>query len=225
LGLANVYFQQVAHGDELHSQAFFLERAASVTMAYADFDIDFGAFSTGSKASALDLQYIMASHWVVGGGYSRFKVDNFSELKSHNVEFGRYLDDSSRVLLTYAREKNDLVFALDNTDRTYGLEYKNVTKHPSTTTALTFDMKYNHIDGSAGSSDLFGVQGEYHFTLASSIIGGLQVTTGNQKGQQYNLGMLHFFTRFFALGVEFTRAQPDTGPHINTVALRARLLF
>jgi hypothetical protein len=225
LALATIYFQEVGHGDDPHSQAFFLERAASLTLGYTDFDIDLGPFATGGEASGLDVQYIMNTHWVVGGGYSRFEVDNFSEQDSHNVEFGRYLDDTSRVLLTYAKADNDMVFTPDTTTRTYGLEYKNVTKHPAATTAVTLDMKYNHIDASAGTSDLFGVQGEYHFTLASSVIGGVQVTTGEDEGYQYNLGALHFLTRFFAVGAEFTRKEPDTGTHTNTFAVRARLLF
>lgn len=221
-----LFLEEVNHGDQPHSQAFFLERAASLAVAYADLDVEAALLgSTSGKVSGFDLQYITEGSLVVGGGYSRVDIDNISATTTHNVEIGYYHTDTSRFLLTYANADNDFAFLADSTTKTYGLEYKNVTVHPSMTTALTLDMKYNHVDAAAGSGNLWEVQGEYHFTLASSLLAGVQVTTGVDKGTQYNLGFMQFLTRFFAVGAEFTRKEPDSGTHTNTVAVRARMLF
>ncbi len=222
---ATVFLQEVNHGNLPHSQAAFLERAASLSMAYADLDVDLGFFDTSGDVGGFDAQYITESHWVVGGGYSRFDIDGVSDMKSHNIEVGRYLDDTSRLLFTYAAADTESVFLPDNDTKTWGVEYKNVTIHPSMTTALTLDMKYNHIDDDAGSSNLYGIQGEYHFSLGSSVLAGVELTTGDDEGQKYNLGVMQYLTHFFAVGAEYTRGDPDTGPHTGTWAVRARMLF
>jgi hypothetical protein len=222
---ATIFLQEVNHGDLPHSQAFFLERAASLSMAYADLDVDLGFADTSGDFGAFDAQYITESHWVIGGGYTRFDIDRLSEVESHNVEFGRYLDDSSRLLFTYAKADTESPFLPDSRTQTYGLEYKNVTLHPSMTTALTLDMKYNHVDADTTSGNLYGLQGEYHFSLATSLLAGAEVTRGADAGEKYNLGLMQYLTRFFAVGTEFTRTNPDLGRHTSTWAVRARLLF
>ncbi len=224
---ATIFLQEVNHGNLPHSQAAFLERAASLSMAYADLDFESAFFDTSGDVGGFDAQYITESHWVVGGGYSRFEIDNVSETKTRNIEVGRYLDDTSRVLLTYSEAEADpvLAFLPEGETDTWGVEYKNVTVHPSMTTALTLDMKYNHIDGNAGSANLYGLQSEYHFALGTSVLAGIELTTGLGEGEKYNLGAMQYLTRFFAVGAEFTRNNPETGARTNTWAIRGRLLF
>jgi hypothetical protein len=224
--LGTVFFAEVNHGDLPHSQAAFLERAANITMVWADLDVDAtGLGGINGNAAYLDAQYVMESHWLVGGGHTRFELDPLTETQATNVEVGRYLDDTSRMLATFAHSETETLFQPDSTTRTWGLEYKNLTRHPTASTALTLDMKYNYIDARAGTSNLFGLQGEYHFTLASSLLAGAEFTTGEQEGHKYNLGLMHFLTPYFAVGAEFTRKRPDDQQHTNTVAIRARMLF
>jgi hypothetical protein len=70
-----------------------------------------------------------------------------------------------------------------------------------------------------------GVQGEYHFTLASSVLAGVEITNGEARGQKYNLGLTHYATRFFAIGGGFSQDRPDEQQRIDTIEVYARLLF
>jgi hypothetical protein len=224
--LATMFLEEVNHGSVPHSQAAFLERASSLTMAWADLDADFGpAGETGGDAALVDLEYIMQSHWIVGAAYSRFRLSRLSEQETHTLEFGRYLDDTSTILGTFARTEDKIALLPDSLTRTWGIEYKNLTRHPTANTSLTLDLKYQHIDASAGASNMVGAQGEYHFTLASSVVAGVEVTSGEDKGTVYSLGLTHYVTRFVAIGSEFSRDRPDRQPHTNTLKVYARLLF
>ncbi len=224
--LATVFLSEINHGSLPHSQAAFLERASSLTMAWADLDADFGANGkTGGDAALVDVEYIMQSHWIVGAAYNRFRLSRLSEQETHTLEFGRYLDDSSTILGTFSRTEDRVAFVPDSETRTWGVEYKNITRHPTANTSLTLDLKYQHIDADAGSSNMIGAQGEYHFTLASSLVAGVDLTAGEAKGEVYTLGLTHYLTRFFAIGAQFSQDRPDQQQHTNTGTVFARLLF
>lgn len=224
--LATLFLEEVNHGDLPHSQAAYLERASNLTLAWTELNADFGASGSARGDSALvDIQYIMPSHWIIGGGYSRFRLSGLSEQRTHNLEFGRYLDDTSSIMLTFARTKDEDPLLSDSITRKYGIEYKNVTLHPTADTSLTINLTYNHIDASAGTSNLVGAQGEYHFTLASSVLAGVEVATGEEKGVTLSVGVSHYITHHFAIGAGYSRDQPKQQQHTDTVSAYARLLF
>lgn len=224
--LGTVFLTEVNHGSLPHSQAAFLERASSLTMAWADLDADFGADGrTGGDAALVDFQYIMKTHWIIGAAYNRFRLSRLSEQETRTLEFGRYLDDTSTIMGTFGFTEDTIAFVPDSHTRTWGVEYKNLTRHPTANTSLTLDLKYQHIDAHVGTSNMLGAQGEYHFTLASSLVAGVDVTRGEAEGEVYTLGLTHYITRFFALGSAFSQDRPEQQQHINTVTVFARLLF
>lgn len=224
--LGTLFLEEVHHGDVPHSQAAFLERASSLTLAWADLDLDFGsAGKVGGDAALVDAEYIMLSHWIIGASYSRVRLSELSEQDTRTLEFGRYLDDTSTILGTFGHTENRVVSVPESLTRTWGVEYKNLTRHPTANTALTLDLKYNHADASDGTSHVFGVQGEYHFTLASSLTAGVEATRGLNKGTLYSLGMTHYLTHFFALGGGISQDRLSQQQHTNALEAYARVLF
>ncbi|WP_409524735.1 hypothetical protein [Nitrincola sp. MINF-07-Sa-05] len=223
--LLTTYLEEVSHTIHPHTQASFLERAASITLAYIDLDTELPFFGdTSGSASGIDIEYVALTHMVLGVGYNRSRLKNLSRQNTHTLSLGRYLDDTSRLLLTYANARNKPVWGERSNTYTYGIEYKNVTKHLNAR-ALTLDMKANHIDASDGNSNLLSLQAEYHFNPATSVTGGLQLVTGHERSQELSLSLLQFLTPGFALGAGFTHHDPSGQRHSNSLALRARLLF
>jgi hypothetical protein len=219
------YLKEVDHGKHPYTQAPFLERAASVTLAYVDVNSNNSFFgSSRGDVSALDVQYVTEEHWVVGGGFSRNKIEGVFEDDSTSLTVGRYLDDSSRVLLSYKDSDKALMWGDSSHTYTYGVEYKNAVINVRGS-ALTLDMKANRIDAPEGDSNLFSLDGEYHFTLGSSVTLGAQLVSGYDESQEYSVGLNHFVTRFFALGVEYTRHDPADKESIDTANIYTRLLF
>lgn len=224
--LATVFLEEIDHSNAPPNQAAFLQRASSLTVSWSDLDADFGSLgSAGGEVAFLDLQYIMASHWIVGGGFSKFRLSTLAKQATHTLEFGRYLNDTSTILATFARTEDRTSLLPASDARTRGLEYKSVARHPTANTSLTLDLKYNHVDANAGNSNILGVQGEYHFTLASSVLAGAEITNGEGKGQKYNLGLTHYTTRSFAIGGGFSHDRLDQQQDINAIEVYARLLF
>lgn len=223
--LATAYFEEVEHGDLPHSQAYFLERAGSISMGYADLDGEFPFVgSVGGEGSAIDADYVMNTHWVLGGSHARLEFDGLSEQRIHGLRLGRYLSDSSRVLLNYTNTRDESIFVPTARTHTYGIEYKNLTRRLGAT-ALTLDLKLNHVDAPAGSSNVAIALAEYHLNLATSLTAGIELGEGHDESRKYSLGLMQFLTRGFAFGAEFTRLDPETGDHGNTLALHARFLF
>lgn len=224
--VGTAFLQEVNHGSLPHNQAAFLERASSLTMAWADVDADFGVNGqTDGDAALVDLQYIMKSHWLVGATYSRFRLASLSEQETRSLTFGRYLDDTSTIVANIGRTDDSIDGLSDSSSHIWGLAYKNVTRHPTANTSLTLDLDYQHIDADAGTSNSLGIQGEYHFTLASSLVAGVDITDGETKGTDYTLGLTHYLTRFIALGATLSRNELDRQQHTNNVKVFARLLF
>jgi hypothetical protein len=226
--VAILFLTEVNHGSLPHSQAAFLERASSLTIAWADLDADFGADGeTGGDAALVDAEYINLSHWLVGAAYSRFRLSRLSEQKTYTLEFGRYLDDTSTIIGTYGFTEDRVAFVPDSHTRTWGIEYKNVIRHPTKTSSLTLDFKYQHINASAGTSNMISARGEYHFTFATSIVAEVDLTSGEAKEEVYTLGLTHYLSPFFAVGSEFSQNRPHQHQqqHTNTLKVYARLLF
>jgi len=225
-GVASYYFQEVRHGALPHSQAAFLERASSVTLAAGDLSGNYPFIGRrGVDVRAIDLEYINTSHWILGASYKSLEVDSVSETDTTAIRLGRYLGDASRILVSVSDADTTNVLTGEESDsKLYGLEYKNVTVMVDGQ-AITLDMKYNHQDSDLGNSNQLSLGGEYHFSLATSVTLQANHSWGQLDGEGYAFGLNHYLTPFFALGANYSKGNTTRQPTSHTVSTYFRLLF
>ncbi|MDZ7685470.1 MAG: hypothetical protein U5O39_11100 [Gammaproteobacteria bacterium] len=224
-GAGTLYFEEVSHGAQPHNQAAFLERAASMTVAYGNLAGDYPFLGRrDGDVEAVELQYITESHWVLGAGYNQLEIDALVDRRTRTLTLGRYLGDASRVLVSVGDADTSSIVGGESSDTTYSLEYKNVNVRMDGT-AVTLDMKYDYMNGDGGSSNQVSVSGEYHVSLATSLTAEIDHTWGEASGTGYEIGVNQFFTRYFALGAKYSRNDPDAGTNTDTVTVFARVLF
>lgn len=85
--LATVFLAEVNHGSLPHSQAAFLERASSLTMAWADLDADFGA---EGEVYTLGLTHYITRFFALGSVFSQDRPEQQQHINTVTV-FARML--------------------------------------------------------------------------------------------------------------------------------------